>query len=408
MAERDGTDGVHSADPDVPTGDETAVDETAVDQTVVDETVVDEAVVAAPTPRNVPVVLAVDADDDPDAPRTAEQPWHPFEQPSWLTAAADPRLAAGPGGSRGGDGADFMGVSHWEFGQEAESIEDRRRPWLLGALAAAAVVVVLTAIAFFALRPGDTASPGPGVGTVTTVGDSSAAPTTDPVLTSAVDPVVVPTVDATQTPAPISQSSATGPTNPGTDPGAGPLGGSERDIACAPGFIVQVASGGDEASFVTRIAELRAAGQLPTDAAVARTATSCAIFAGQANSVVLYTGPYRDPYDGCEARLASAPDSFIKGTTAETATRYVSCLCPAQVVSVPTVNAIGQTGVWVGELQRILGNRLNIGIPDLKGNWGTFTDGTSAAVKTFQTDAGLPATGTVDAGTWQALQQAQC
>ncbi|MEP6980727.1 MAG: hypothetical protein ABJA16_08205, partial [Nakamurella sp.] len=287
MAERDNTEGVHSARPDAPLEAETV--QQTVQQTV-DETA-GEAVVAAPTPRNAPVVLAVDADDDPDAPRTAEQLWHPFEQPSWLAAAADPRLAAGPGGSRGGDGADFMGVSHWEFGHEAEFGEDRRRPWLLGALAAVAVVVVLAAIAFFALRPGDAANPGPGAGAVTTVGDGSVATTTGPALTAAVDPVVVPTIVATQTPASISENSATGPTDAGTDPGAGPLGGPERDIACAPGFIVQVASGGDEASFVSRVAELRAAGQLPTDAAVARTATSCGIFAGQANSVVLYTGP---------------------------------------------------------------------------------------------------------------------
>lgn len=350
--------------------------------------------------------------DDPDAPRTAEQPWHPFEQPSWLAAAADPREPPGPGGFRTSDGADFMGVSQWQVGQEAQIVEERRRPWLLGALAAVAVLIVLGVIGFIALRSGDDASPDQGVSTVvvTATGtgstDSTAASTTDATATGTpADTVVVPTVDAT--PTTVESSATPAPSATDTAP-VDPLGGPVNDIGCAPGYVVQIASGGDEAAFTARVAELRAAGQLPPDAAVARTATSCPIFAGQANSIVLYAGPYSDPYAGCQARLAGAPDSFIKGTTPETATQYVSCLCPTQVVTVPTVDAIGQTGVWVGELQRILGNRLNIPIPDLEGNWGTFTDSTSTAVKTFQTGAGLPVTGTVDSGTWQALQQAQC
>ncbi len=64
--------------------------------------------------------------------------------------------------------------------------------------------------------------------------------------------------------------------------------------------------------------------------------------------------------------------------------------------------------MWVGELQRVLGNRLNIPILDLAGNWGTFTASTATAVAQFQASVGLPAVGVVDTATWQALQQAQC
>ncbi len=354
-----------------------------------------------------PVVLAVDDDDDdPEALRTTEQPWHPFEQPSWLAPAADPRAVAGSGGLLPGDGADFMGISRWEVGREAEVASEHRRPWLLGGLAAAAVVVVLAAVAFFALRSAtsaDGARDTPAVPpAVTVTAEESTDPAADSTAPAASDPAAAESAGSAtaETAAEISAEP--------TDPAADPMGGPVRDIACAPGYVVQIASGPDEATFVSRVAELRAAGELPADAAVARTASSCAIFEGQANSIVLYAGPYTEPYQGCEARLTGAPDSFIKGTTPETATEYVSCLCPADISAVPTVDAEGATGVWVGELQRILANRLNIPVPDLGANWGTFSSGTAAAVRSFQEGAGLPATGTVDAATWQALQQKQC
>ena len=143
------------------------------------------------------------------------------------------------------------------------------------------------------------------------------------------------------------------------------MGGPVQEIACAPGYIVQIASGLDEASYVNRIAELRASGQLPANVFVAHTASSCAIFSSQTNTIVLYAGPFNGPYDGCDARLKAAPDSFIKGTTPETAHVFISCLCPTTVATLPTITAINQTGVWIGELQRVLGNKLNYDIPDL-------------------------------------------
>ena len=362
---------------------------------------------AAPTVPPTAVVLPVeDDDDDPAALRTADQPWHPFEQPSWLDATADPREVA-PGGFAGADGNDFMGVSQWQVGQDAAVAEERRRPWLLGALAAVAVIIVVGAAAFFLTRGGSPQAAPPASPTVVTVtAGTTGGPTPSSADTEA--PATAPDTTAGSAGETAPSSATAGPAPGTTDPAADPMGGPARDIACAPGYIVQIASAGDDAGFVARVAELRAANQLPADVAVARTASSCAIFSGQSNSVVLYAGPYGAPYDGCPARLAGAPDAFIKGTTPDTATTYVSCLCPAQIVTVPTVDAVGQTGVWVGELQRILGNRLNLPIADLDGNWGTYTAATADAVRAFQTRTNLPVTGTVDAGTWQALQQAQC
>jgi peptidoglycan hydrolase-like protein with peptidoglycan-binding domain len=77
---------------------------------------------------------------------------------------------------------------------------------------------------------------------------------------------------------------------------------------------------------------------------------------------------------------------------------------------------VGQHAVWVGELQRMLGNRLGYDIPDRDGDpghgiapqWGVYTEGTAGAVKKFQADESLAITGSVDETTWQALQGSGC
>ncbi|WP_154769837.1 peptidoglycan-binding domain-containing protein [Nakamurella alba] len=170
---------------------------------------------------------------------------------------------------------------------------------------------------------------------------------------------------------------------------------------------MQLASELDAETFKQRVAALKKANQVPADAKAADTKDSCDIFTNQTNTLVLWSGPFAQPYDGCAARLAGPADAFIKGANAADAQRYVSCLCPATVSDLPSLGTIGAQNVWVGELQRVLGNRLNISISDLSGNWGTFTEGTSAAVKRFQTEQKIPAHGKVDARTWAALQSAQ-
>lgn len=62
--------------------------------------------------------------------------------------------------------------------------------------------------------------------------------------------------------------------------------------------------------------------------------------------------------------------------------------------------AAGASGELVAELQRTLGRRLDGPPPDVDGAFGP---GTAAAVRRFQAQAGLPATGAVDAATWAAL-----
>jgi hypothetical protein len=164
----------------------------------------------------------------------------------------------------------------------------------------------------------------------------------------------------------------------------------------------------DQARFKARVAALKSARQVPAGALAADSGRSCAIFTSQVNTLVLYSGPYASKYDGCVARLAGPADAYIKGGNAASARDYISCLCPASAARLPRYATVGQQGVWVGELQRVLGNRLNIGIGDLAGNWGRFTAGTQAAVRRFQQRAHLPGNGVVDARTWTALRSAEC
>jgi peptidoglycan hydrolase-like protein with peptidoglycan-binding domain len=172
--------------------------------------------------------------------------------------------------------------------------------------------------------------------------------------------------------------------------------------------VVQLASELNTAAFKARVAALKAAGQVPAGALAADSAKSCKIFTSQVNTLVLYAGPYAGPYDGCAARLAGPADAYIKGSNPSSAQQYISCLCPVAAAGIPQYSTVGQQGVWIGELQRVLGNRLNIDIPDLAGNWGTYTAGTKEAVKKFQRNAKLPANGVINSRTWQALHDSSC
>jgi hypothetical protein len=189
---------------------------------------------------------------------------------------------------------------------------------------------------------------------------------------------------------------------------APPLGVPQRDIACSSGYIVQLASELDQPRFKARVAALKAAGQVPAGALAADSTRSCRLFTSQVNTLVLYAGPFRSRYDGCAARLNGPADAFIKGANAGSAGEFVSCLCPWSATALPRYATVGQQGVWVGELQRMLGNRLDVDVADLTGNWGRFTAGTQAAVRKFQQAAGLPGNGVVDTRTWRALQSAGC
>ena len=261
-----------------------------------------------------------------------------------------------------------------------------------------------------------TATPG-GAGTRT--GLPSSAGGVPPVRTVTVTPptgrTTAPTPRSTpkpSTPRSAATSTAT-PTlrstpKPSTTAPALPLGVPQRDIACSAGYIVQLASELDEPRFKARVAALQSAGRMPAGALAADSTRSCRIFTSQVNTLVLYSGPYPSKYDGCAARLAGPADAYIKGGNADSAGEYVSCLCPAPVAGLPGYSAVGEQGVWVGELQRVLGNRLNIDVSDLAGNWGRFTAGTQAAVREFQRAAKLPSNGVVDALTWSALQSAEC
>jgi hypothetical protein len=274
-----------------------------------------------------------------------------------------------------------------------------------------AVVVVVAGVAWAITRSTtETADPAPvPAAPVTQQAIEPVVPTTSIAASSAghAGPVVTMTVTATATAPPTAAAIPA--------PLPEPMGGPRVDITCQPGYVVQVASELSSAAFIDRVAEIRAQGMLPATTKWTETAGSCGIFATTTNAFVLYAGPFASPYDACATRLASPADAFIKGTTSQTAGDYVSCECPADSRSLPVIATPQQQGVWVGELQRILNNRLEYSIKDLNspiaGNptaWGTFSPDTSSAVMRFQSDESLPATGQVDAATWAALQAAQC
>jgi hypothetical protein len=247
----------------------------------------------------------------------------------------------------------------------------------------------------------------------TAAGPAPVAPATVTVTTTARQPT-------TSTAAPTAKAATTSKTTPKPKPKPKPpkttvkkppapaLGVPQRDIACSGGYIVQLASELDAATFAAHVARLKASGQLPGGAMAADSKHSCDLFSSQSNTVVLYAGPFGSKYGGCAARLAGPADAYIKGGNPGTATEYVSCLCPATATRLPRLAAVGQQDVWIGELQRVLGNRLNIDVSDLSGNWGVYTPGTKAAVKTFQRRQKLPATGVVDARTWRRMQVTGC
>lgn len=239
----------------------------------------------------------------------------------------------------------------------------------------------------------------------------SLPPVTATVTESAAPPPV--TVEVTPTPEEPATSEPVAPPpveTPSSSPSSSaPAQPVAEDIACQDGgWIVQLASENDENVYATRVAQLQAVGQVPEGAKTARTGGSCGIFTSQTNSIVLWAGPFPSQYDACPARWAGPPDAFVKATTPDLARSYVSCLCPGDPAGFPVLQAGSPDVVWVGELQRVLGNKLNESIGDLQGNWGNYTPGTQAAVAAFQQKSNLPATGVVDAATWTALNAAQC
>jgi hypothetical protein len=257
----------------------------------------------------------------------------------------------------------------------------------------------------------------------TTVGTTSGSPTATTTTTAtAAGSGTAPgsgTAATTASPKPTTKATPTAKATPTTKssppktvtsiPPINPLGVPEKQISCSNGYVVQLASELDRATFAQRVAALKQSGQLPSGAQAADSTKSCKIFTNQTNTLVLWSGPYANPYDGCAARLAGPYDAFIKGASPDTAQKYISCLCPANTNALPKISKSSDPSAWIGELQRTLGGRLNISVGSLGPNeWGHYTDGTRAAVVKFQQSKKLPANGVVNAKTWRALQSAGC
>jgi peptidoglycan hydrolase-like protein with peptidoglycan-binding domain len=201
----------------------------------------------------------------------------------------------------------------------------------------------------------------------------------------------------------VSTIQSTTPTTSAAD-----LGVPVREITCSNGMIVQLASEMTPAAFQARVSALRSQGLVPGDAAAATTSGSCPIFANQQNTYVLYSGPFGGLGDACRDRLSGPYDAYVKGANPGSAATFYSCICPVGPNRLPDIRRTGQTGQWVGELQRMLGH-LRYGVGSLNNStWGVYTAATRAAVQRFQSDHHLRPDGVVNAKTWAAIKSAGC
>ena len=259
-------------------------------------------------------------------------------------------------------------------------------------------------------------------------GGAAIAPTAAPATpsASAFSPSTASAVAGPVRPAPVGPGGGKDAPGPSTTPvttvttvqtttvGVNPMGGDRSDIACGSDYIVQIASELDEPTFRARVATLRANGTLPADARWTQTSAGCSLFTTQANVYVLYSGPFDAWEAACPDRLGAPPDAFIKPTDPASVGAFLTCLCPADSTVLPAITTVGERGVWVGELQRVLGAGLDYDVGPINasagdpGHWGEYTEQTAAAVGRFQADQGLPVTRQVDATTWSRLRSARC
>lgn len=337
-------------------------------------------VLVPPEPSAVPPSLS----EDPDVvlPHLAAAP--PEQVPAWLEQPGPPPPSA-------------------------ESVR-RLRSWLaVLAVVTATALVVLVAVFF---TPWSSST------------DSDAPTTPDPVATGSSTlpmplPVAPPVPELTSKPA-VSESAPSAlvatktvtvvPVSPEPTPQpVSRLGAPEEAIVCASGYIAQLASARDEASFVTQYHSLVDRGLVPEGAKATDVSAGCPIFTVQRNAMVLYAGPFESVAQACSARLAGPMDAFIRNTDPASSGLVQSCVCSAKAEDLPQVSQIGEQNQWIGEVQRMLVNRLKYKIEPLGSqDWGVYSAATQQALTQFQRDHGLPADGLVDHATWVALQQTGC
>ena len=102
-----------------------------------------------------------------------------------------------------------------------------------------------------------------------------------------------------------------------------------------------------------------------------------------------------EPGDGFPTGTTGASGDTTVTTTVTTVPQSATTTTVARPTIAEGTPDTGQTTVLQSNLARL---GYNVGTPD-----GVFGPGTTTAVKQFQTDNKLPATGVVDAATWNAL-----
>jgi hypothetical protein len=122
-----------------------------------------------------------------------------------------------------------------------------------------------------------------------------------------------------------------------------------------------------------------------------------------------YLGPYDTVVQACRVRMTAAHRGDLVTRLVEGTREPVQCLCYLDYQTmprlVPGADVDALQGIYVFALQDVL---TSIGLNPTDHVTGVYDNVTVDAVKTFQHNRALPATGIVDTATWHDLQGPGC
>lgn len=185
---------------------------------------------------------------------------------------------------------------------------------------------------------------------------------------------------------------------------------------CFDDFVVVLASSAEPSAYVSTLAPALStydSSDLP--AKYLRTDDSCAAFnaAGPDGSPIYaaYLGPFDDGAAACSARMERTTTSTYVKQLSSGADGAYYCLCSFGPSDLPDLNNVtdaessGDRRFWMVELQHLM---FNAGYNPDELFGGNFGSRTTEMVRSYQSDRGLPSTGSLDSDTWSSLQAETC
>lgn len=206
-------------------------------------------------------------------------------------------------------------------------------------------------------------------------------------------------------PAPAASSSSSGVDRS--------VGYPRRDLPCSGGGYVVVL--GSTFSPTTVDAEyqgtMREFDSASYPASYAVTQSSCSnlgkIQGAGIGRQIPYLGPFDDAQGACQARLdVGTTSTYI--AEVDGGTSKINCSCAFDAVDLPDLgpgpSTDERTKMWVIELQAMLGKGVHRAFPTT----GTYAEKTTTWVRDLQARHSLPATGSMDPESWEALKKDAC